>query len=138
MMSNVTWWTQAKVIALALMGACCLVGVTGCEGDDGGADLQAPAADLAGAWQAYATPDGGTDNLYFTMQLTQNGNNLAGQAGDDPLSGTISGMVVDLVITDTEEGYSTAVNGALNPDNFNQMAGTWSDKTGSGTWRARR
>ena len=50
----------------------------------------------------------------------------------------LSGNIGDLVLTDTEEGYSTTVTGSVHPDNFNLMAGSWTDKTGNGTWRARR
>jgi hypothetical protein len=140
MMTNeMKWWKLARGTALALVLACGMTALTGCESDDDDSvDLQPPAADLSGTWEAYSTDNAEPGNAYFILQLTQDGNSLSGLVGDDPVSGTISGIVVDLIVSDTEEGYSTAVTGSLHPDNYNLMAGTWSDITGSGTWRARR
>ncbi len=135
---EVNWLKAASKTMLGVICACCVAVLTGCEDDSGGSDLDAPSTDLSGTWQALATTDGEADIMYFALQLSQSGNNLSGLAGEDPLSGTISGNVVDLIITDTEGGYTTAASGALDPDNMNQMAGTWTDVTGSGTWRARR
>jgi hypothetical protein len=131
-------WTLASRTALGLVGACFILALTGCEDGDSGPALQPPTTDLSGAWKAIATTNGEAGNQYFAMSLNQSGNTLAGLAGDDPLSGTISGNILDLTVTDVDEGYSSAVIGSVNPGNVNQIAGTWSDQTGTGTWRAQR
>ncbi len=140
MMTNeMKWWKLARGTALALVLACGMTALTGCESDDDDSvDLQPPATDLSGTWEAYSTKDGESGNAYFFLQLAQNGNSVSGLLDGYPVGGTISGIVVDWIVSDTEEGYSTAMTGSLHPDNYNLLAGTWSDITGSGTWRARR
>ncbi len=70
-----------------------MLAMMGCEGSDGGSELQSPSTDLSGSWRAAASENGSSEEMYFFMQLTQSGNSVSGSAGDDPLTGTISGTV---------------------------------------------
>lgn len=123
------------LIALFL---CLLVSCSG----GGGGDLSDPVCDTSGSW-VYESDSQQHGAGYGSAQLSQAGNSISGTYYDAvwgdtyQLSGTISGHDISMTGTDGDELLS--FSGAINPDNHDQMRGSYTSSQGdNGTWQAMR
>ncbi len=119
-------------VAIPLLLAC------GCDDDDDAPALLPPAFDLAGTWEVYTTPDGGSEVGPLTGIIQQNGNSLL--VYDDTGvqlvgSGTISGKAVRISLAVGPGVYATLTGTATSADHVD---GTYAAPGEIGTWRCER
>ncbi len=110
------------VFSLFMVAALALTGCFGSSSSSSSSSDDSGAANVAGQWRLFMTLEGAPETPLGDLVLRQNGSNVEGNFGPDPIVGTVTGdrfrcTIVDSAEADISLDLDMRVDGA-------QMTGT--------------
>ena len=133
------WLKLAKRSVLVFAGVCCMVALTGCGGDDDGADKDwenlYSTENLEGTWTITLQPTGSNPNIEdYTFDsngfmTTTTSSNISAGHGEVSIEGNVT-------ITLTAGASEIALTGTMTGDKKSMSGSFTVDAAAAGTWTA--